>query len=60
MVIVTGIDDFIFVDGNIAIIAGIAADHLVEVLGDRAAVFPNEVASNGINGLYDVVCLGYV
>jgi len=60
VVVVADVDDEPVVDGDVAHAAGVAADVLVDVLRQVAAVLPDEVAARRVDGLDDVAAVRHV
>ena len=58
--VVAGVDDEAVVDGDVAVVAGVAADVLVDVLGQIAPVRPDQVACRRVDRVDDVARLGHV
>ena len=60
VVVVADVDDLPVVDGDVPHAARVAADELVDVVGQVAAVLPDEVAGGGFQRLDDVGERGHV
>ena len=58
--VVAGVDDEPVVDRDVAVVARVAADVLVHVLGQVAPVRPDQVAGRRVDRLDDVARLGHV
>ena len=58
--VIAGVDDEAVVDRDVAVVARVAADVLVDVLGQIAPVRPDQVAGRGVHRLDDVARLGHV
>ncbi len=58
--VVAGVDDEAVVDRDVAVVARVAADVLVHVLGQIAPVRPQQVAGRRVDRLDDVARLGHV
>ena len=47
-------DDFVVVDGDVAVLERGAGEPAGDVVGDGALVFPGEIAGGGVEGLQDI------